>query len=136
MSRIVASLALLIGLLLVLQGILGIGVPGMFLRILRFIQTPPLIYLAAITRLVFGVVLFRAATGSRLPKFLRLFGFMFVMGGLFTPFVGTRFAHFILDWWSASGPALVRVFAGVSLVLGILVLYAVVPVRRDSSISQ
>ena len=131
-----ALLALLIGLLLVGQGILGIAAPGMFLRTLRFIQTPPVIYLAAVIRVVFGVVLFSAASGSRAPKFLYVFGVIIVIGGLLTPFVGIRFAHFILDWWSAAGPALVRVFAGVSLALGIFVVYAVAPDRRNSSMSQ
>ncbi|MBA3834096.1 MAG: hypothetical protein H0X34_19840 [Chthoniobacterales bacterium] len=93
------------------------------MRILRFIQMPPVIYLAAIIRVVFGVVLIRAAPASRAPKFLRVFGFIIIIGGLLTPFVGVRFAHVIFDWWSG-GPGLVRVFAGVSLALGVLLLYA------------
>jgi hypothetical protein len=131
-----ALLALLIGLLLIVQGILGIAAPGVFLRTLRLIQTPPMIYLAAVIRVVFGVVLFAAAAGSRAPKFLHVFGFIIVIGGLLTPFVGIRFAHFILDWWSAAGPALVRVFAGISLAVGIFVVYAVAPDRGNSSMSQ
>lgn len=117
-------LPLLIGLILVVQGILGVAAPELFVRTLRFIQTPPVIYLAAIIRVVFGVVLVRAAPGSRAPGFLRVFGFIIIIGGLLTPFVGVRFAHLIFDWWSAGGPGLVRVFAGVSLTLGVLVLYA------------
>lgn len=133
--RITALLALLIGLILVAQGILGIAAPGVFLKTLRFITAPPMIYLAAVIRVVFGVVLVRAASGSRAPLFLRVFGVIIVIGGLLTPFLGIQFAHFILDWWSAAGPALVRVFAAVSLALGILVVYAVAPSRRDSAMS-
>jgi hypothetical protein len=122
--RIVARLALLIGLLLVVQGILGIAAPDVFVRTLRFIQTPPVIYVAAVIRVVFGVVLVCAAPGSRLPMFLRVFGSIIIIGGLLTPFVGVRFAHLILAWWTSGGPPLVRVFAGVSLVLGIFTAYA------------
>jgi FtsH-binding integral membrane protein len=133
--RLSALLALLIGLLLVVQGILGLIAPDVFLSTTRFIQTPPVMYVAAILRVVFGVVLVRAAPGSRATEFLRVFGFIIVIGGLLTPFVGVWASQHILGWWSASGPALVRVFAGVSLALGILVVYAVAPHRRSSSMS-
>lgn len=98
-----ATLALVIGALLVLQGILGIAAPDLFLKTLRFIQTPPVIYLAAVVRVAFGVVLLRAAPVSRAPTFLRVFGLLIVIGGLLTPFLGVWAAHVILDWWSEAG---------------------------------
>jgi hypothetical protein len=131
----VALLALLIGLLLIVQGILGIVAPDVFVSTIRFFQTPPVMYVAAVLRVVFGVVLVCAASGSRAPRFLRIFGFVIVIGGLLTPFVGVWASQHILDWWSASGPALVRVFAGVSLTLGLLIVYAVAPHRSGSSMS-
>ena len=88
-------------------------------------------YLAAVLRVVFGVVLVRAAPASRTRKFLRVFGFIIIAGGVLTPFIGVWAAQHILGWWSAGGPALVRVFAGVSLVLGVLIIYAVGAKRRD-----
>jgi hypothetical protein len=118
------------GVLLVVQGILGLAAPDVFLITIRFIQTPPVMYLAAALRVVIGVVLVRAAPGSRAPKFLRVFGFLIIIGGLLTPFVGFWAAQHILGWWSAGGSVVVRVFAGVSLVLGILILYAVARERR------
>ena len=71
-----ALLTLLIGLLLVVQGLVGLAAPDMFVSSIRFIQTPPVVYLAAVLRVVFGIVLVRAAPSSRLPKFLRVFGFI------------------------------------------------------------
>ena len=53
-----------------------------------------------------------------------------VIGGLLTPFAGARMADVILDRWSAGGPALVRVWAGVALALGVFIVYAVAPRRR------
>src|SRR5450755_1089150 len=133
--RTLRILALLVGVLLVVQGILGLAAPDVFVGTIRFIQTPPVMYLAAAVRVVIGVVLVRAAPGSRAPKFLRVFGFIIIIGGLLTPFVGFWAAQHILGWWSASGSALVRVFAGVSLVLGLLIVYAVAPHRRGTSTS-
>jgi uncharacterized protein YjeT (DUF2065 family) len=133
--RMSSLLALLIGLLLVVQGILGLVAPDLFVGSIRFIQTPPVMYVAAVLRVVFGVGLVCAASGSRAPKFLRVLGFIIVIGGLLTPFVGVWASEHILGWWSTSGPALVRVFAGISLSLGLLIVYAVAPRRGGSSMS-
>jgi hypothetical protein len=111
----------------------GIAAPDAFVSSSRFIQTPPVVYVAAVLRVVFGVVLVRVAAGSRAPKFLRVLGFIIVIGGLLTPLVGVWAAQHILGWWSAGGPALVRVFAGVSLALGVLIIHAAAHDRRGSS---
>ena len=62
-------LVALIGMLLIVQGIRGIAASAIFIRVVHFFQTLPVIYLAAV---------------------LRVFGFIVVIGGLLTPFVGTR----------------------------------------------
>ena len=124
-SRKARLLALFIGLLLVGQGLTGIAAPVVFFNAVHFMQTPPVIYLAAVVRVAFGLVLVRAAPGSRAPRFLRVLGFIMLIGGLLTPFVGVWAAQHILGWWSAGGPPLLRLFGGVSLALGALVVYAV-----------
>ena len=129
-SRRVRLLALLIGVLLIVQGLVGLAAPDVFLSMIRFMQKPPVIYVAAVLRVAFGIVLVGAAPGSRAPRFLRVFGFIIIIGGLLTPFVGVWIAQHILGWWTSGGPAVVRVFAGVSLALGILVAYAVAHRRR------
>ena len=52
-----------------MEGIRGLAASAIFIRVVHFFQTLPAIYLAAI---------------------LRVFGFIVVLGGLITPFVGTR----------------------------------------------
>ena len=61
----------------------------------------------------------------------KAFGFIIIIGGLLTPFVGFWAAQHILGWWSSGGSSVVRVFAGVSLALGILIVYAVARERRS-----
>ena len=122
--------ALLIGLLIVAQGIVGLAVPDIFVSIVSMFQTLPMIYLAAVIRVIFGVVLFRAAPASRAPKGLRLLGVLIFIGGVLTPFIGVQFAHIILGWWSEGGAAVVRMWAGVALAIGAFILYATVPNRR------
>lgn len=67
--RIVILVAALIALLLIVQGTLGLAAPTIFVQVIHFFQTPPVIYLAAALRIAIGVILICAAPGSRLPTF-------------------------------------------------------------------
>ena len=127
---IVKFVALFIGLFVVSITMLGIAAPAIFLDAARFFQVTLVIYLAAVVRVVIGVVFIRAAPASRFPKVLRVLGVLIVIAGLITPFVGVQLAQLILEWWSAGGPALVRACAAVGLALGILIVYAFAPNRR------
>lgn len=117
--------ALFIGLVILLQGVLGLAMPEAFVGIVQAFQTPPVVYLAAVIRVVFGVVLFLAAPASRMPVALRILGAAIVLGGLLTPLFGMQFSELVLGWWAHGGGALVRVWAAVSLVIGLFITYAV-----------
>ncbi len=123
-----AIAALSIGLLIVAQGVVGLAVPDLFVRIVRTFQEPPVIYAAAVIRFVFGVVLFRAAPSSRTPMMLRSLGLLIALGGLLTPIIGIPFARVVLAWWS--DPVIVRLWAAAALGLGILIVYSTAPGRR------
>lgn len=129
MTNPTRHLAFVIGVLVTVQGLFGLAAPGSFLELVSFIQTPPVIYLAAVVRVLFGLVLFLAARGSRAPLPLRVLGIAIVIGGLLTPFFGDRIADVILGSWRAGGPATVRAWALFSLALGAFILYAVTPGR-------
>lgn len=130
-SRVIPVIALVIGVLLIIQGLLGIVAPDAFVKVVRLFQSPPMLYVAAALRIAIGIVLICAVGGSRVPMFLSIFGVLVVIGGVLTPFVGVQFAHTILGLWSSQGPGLVRLFALVSLALGLLTSYAVSPARRS-----
>ena len=115
--------ATIIGLLIIAQGIVGLVVPEFFLRLIQSIQTPPIIYFAAIVRIAFGAVLVLAAPLSRAPIALRILGALIVLGGAMTPFFGVRLADIILGWWS-QGPGIIRAWATAALVLGVFIVYA------------
>lgn len=128
----VGIFALCIAMLLIVQGVVGLVLPDAFVGVVRFMQTPPAIYAAAVIRVAVGCVLFAASFASRMPVFLRIFGALVVLGGLMTPVWGNAFAAIILGWWESQGPALVRLFAAVSLALGFLVGYAVIPKPQNA----
>ena len=131
-ARPIPVLAFVVGVLLIIQGLLGILAPDAFVGVVRLFQSPSMIYMAAVLRIAIGIVLLCAVTGSRLPMFLRIFGVLVVSGGVLTPFIGVQFAHIILALWSSRGSGLVRLFALVSLTLGLLTSYAVSPTRRNA----
>jgi len=130
--RLIPVLAFGVSVLLIIQGLLGILAPDVFVGVIRLFQSPPMIYVAAALRIAIGIVLLCAVTGSRFPMFLRIFGVLVLIGGLLTSFIGVQFAHTILALWSSRGPWLVRLFALASLALGLMALYAVFPKRRST----
>lgn len=123
-SRVAAAV---IGAMILLQGLVGLAVPEVFTGVVRAMQVPPAIYVAAVIRIAFGLVLVLASHDSRQPWALRGIGSVILLGGLITPFYGPEFAKVILGWWSEGGPAVVRAWAAGALVLGAFILYAVRP---------
>ncbi len=117
--------ALVIGLLILVQGLAGLASPDTFVAAVRMFQEPPVIYFAAVVRVAFGVVLVLAAPVSRFPRLLRGLGVLIVVGGALTPVVGLQFAQVVLGWWSSGGAWVVRAWAAVALLLGAFILFAV-----------
>jgi hypothetical protein len=122
--------ARLVGLFIIAMGILGVVAPYGLLGAVQSILTPLGLYLVAALRVVFGVILVLVAPSSRAPKALRLIGFIILVAGLVTPFFGVDRARAMLDWWMARGPAFMRLWAGLGVAFGVLVVYAVAPHRR------
>jgi len=114
------------------QGVLGLASPAMLAGVVGTIQVSPVIYVAAVFRVLFGIVLVLAAPASRAPKSLRALGAWLFLVGLLTPFVGLQFAHWVLALWSEGGSTVVRLWAGVVLLVGAFIVYANIPVRRTT----
>ena len=108
-------------------GALGVVSPDRLLGVVRRFQSPTGLYAAAAIRLVFGVALFLAAPTSRAPEIVRVLGVFIIVAGLITPFFGVERFRRIVEWWSALGPVVVRIWAASTLVLGLWLAYAVVP---------
>ena len=118
-------LGLLVALFIALIGLTGIFAPNRLLTISQSSVTPIGIYVAAALRIGIGLVLVRVASSSRAPKVLFAFGVIAVIAGLVTLFLGIERAQALLEWWSAQGPAFIRLWAGLPLVLGGFIAYAI-----------
>jgi uncharacterized membrane protein YidH (DUF202 family) len=119
--------ALVICLLLSAMGALGVASPSRLLAVVRRFQTPTGLFFVAAIRIVLGLALLFTAPTSRAPELIRILGVVIIVMGIITPFFGLERFRRLLDWWSAQGPAFVRVWAIVALALGLALAYAIVP---------
>ena len=126
------SLALLAGLFMVAIGVVGIITPASLVTLGQFSVTPIGLYVVAALRVCIGLVLVGVSPVSRTPKTLRVFGIIAVVAGLTTPLVGADRAAAILHWWSAQGPAFLRLWAGLPVAFGGFILYVVLAGRRTA----
>ena len=123
----IRALALGVGFIILVQGLLGLSLPDPFVGLVGSFQAPPVLYIAGVLRMAFGAILFLAAPHSRMPIALRVLGTILFVGGLLTPVIGIAFADSILAWWKAGGPAIVRMWAAVAFLLGGFIIYALQP---------
>ena len=108
-------------------GVLGLVSPSKLLRLEEYSRRPPVRYVASAIRLLMGAALFFAAPASRAPGVLHTLGVFIFVAGLVTLFFGPERFRRLVDWWSAHGPAVARIWAALALVLGVYLAYALVP---------
>ena len=123
-------LARILGVFVAAVGLLGVVAPDRLQAVSRYSDTSLGLTVVGTFRIVFGIVLVLAARGSRGPAWLRFVGFIAVVAGVLTLFIGVDGAHAILDWWSSQGPVLMRLWPGLALVIGFSVANAAAPAYR------
>jgi hypothetical protein len=126
----VKSLALVVGALIALAGLLLIIFPG----IVPWLAVHPVTLLelvaSAIVRIAIGILFISAARTARIPWLLQLLGGIAIFAGIATVFLGVDRARAITEWMSQQGAGEVRVFGLLPLVLGALVIYGCGSMRR------
>jgi hypothetical protein len=113
-------------------GLVGVAAPAVLLELARSLIVPPALYGVAVVRVAFGVLLILVATGSRLPRTLRLVGAFIVVAGLLTPFLGAIRIDEALTWFSANRTTLFRLLALLPILAGAFLVYAINPSRGRS----
>ena len=126
-------LAIVIGLLVAVVGLVGVVAPSYILEIGRSLLTPMSLYGVAASRIGFGVVLWLVAANSRLPTALRVIGIVIILAGVFTLFLGVERSGAILDWWSDRGSLFMRVSLAAPLVMGLFIVYALTSRRHAAA---
>ena len=108
-------------------GAIAVFWPDTFIEVGRSLSTPTGLLAAAALRVVFGAALLMAASLSRAPNMLRLFGAVILIAGLATPLFGVELATRLLTAASAEGGAWLRIFGTVAIALGASFVWALSP---------
>jgi len=116
---------LLVALFMIVLGVTGIILPHRLLSIAEFTVTAAGLYVTAAVRLVIGIILLVAASRSRFPKVLYVFGALAIVGGFATLFLSVEQARAIADWASSRAAIVVRLFGLFALALGSFIAYAI-----------
>ena len=124
------ALGLLVALFIIAIGVIALVAPYGLLSMAPHMVTPTGLYIAAALRIAMGLVLLSAASASRMPKTLRVFGIVALIAGVATPLLGVDRAHAIANWWSNQGAGAIRAFGLLALAVGGLITYALVGERR------
>jgi len=122
MSVIVTLFGAAIGAL----GILGLIRPATLIGFISAAwQSRAGLYLAIILRLVLGVALIGAASGSRFPDALGILGIISIVAALVAPSLGFERLRAFVQWWIARPLGFIRAWALIAAVFGAFLVYAV-----------
>ena len=117
-------LGLTIGLLMICVGVIGVVAPGYYVTGGEYMLTTNRLYIIAAIRITMGVVLLLAASASRLPTTIRVFGVIALVSGVSTPFIGVERARAVFSWASSFGSGVLRLWGVVALLIGVVISFA------------
>ena len=123
------TIAFLLSLFVAAMGALGVVSPPMLLSTVRRLTSPAGVYAVSALRMIMGSALYLSAPASRIPKAVRALGDITFASGIIAPFFGPERFRRLLEWWSVQGTPFIRVWAFVAVVSGLLLAWAVAPVR-------
>ncbi|MCM3880125.1 MAG: hypothetical protein ND807_08465, partial [Vicinamibacterales bacterium] len=118
-------LALLVGVIIAVVGLVGIVYPALLVALFRNSVTPPALYGVAVIRVVMGSVFIRVSRVARAPRLLRAIGAIVIVAGVATPLLGADRAHAMMSWGVAQGPVFIRLVGGLAVLLAAVLIRAI-----------
>jgi hypothetical protein len=115
---------MLLGILVAAIGGLGIVYPAALMRFVATWQSPPRLYVAALMRLLFGIVLIVAAPSCRASGIVRAIGILAVIAVIVFFLLGTERSRSIIRWWSNRSTWFTRLWAAIAMGFGVFLIYA------------
>ena len=123
---------LVVGFTLVV-GVVGLVSPDYGTMVRRaYFAAPLTLYTAAALRIVMGLVVILAASGSRAPRTMRVLGAVMVVQGLTATALGAEHARTVLEFETRQGHAILRLGAAAALAAGVFMGFALTG-RRPAS---
>jgi hypothetical protein len=131
--KLAKLLATVMAALIAAIGVVGVAFPSVLLEFGQSLQTPGALLVAAVIRIIFGAVLVWVASAARMPRTLRVIGFLVIVAGVLTPLFGVERFQAILSWLSSQGPLFMRAWASTAVIFGLFVAYVVNSPRRTAA---
>ena len=125
-------IALLIAALMILLGLTGVLWPEGLMEFAKYTFTSTGIYVAAIVRIAFGILLLVAAKATRTPKTVRVIALILLVAGVATALISVERAQLLRDWWLGRGPDAIRIAACIPLAIGFFVAGATLTKSRTA----
>ena len=117
------TVALILSILVAVLGGWGFVSPQKLADLTRRFLTPGGLFLAAVIRILFGLVFVFAAPHSRAPELVRVIGVISRVAGVMTPLLRVDQHRKILGWWVDGG----RSSRGSGRRVGLVLAYTVLP---------
>ena len=109
------------------MGVLGLASPARMVSFVSLWESKTGLWVAFIVRLAFGISLWLVAPASRAPTVLQVLAVVSVVSALVLPLLGVSRFKSMLSWWSSQSPGFMRILSAVALVVGVFILWSVVP---------
>lgn len=122
--------------MIVAVGVFAIAAPSALLESGRSLLTPTALYAVAAIRVMFGALLLSVATGSRMPRTLRVIAVVIIIAGLLTPLFGFERSLAMIAWLSSQGLPIFRMAAGFLVIIGLFIVYVVNAPRRNDAMTK
>ena len=114
-------LLILCAALMIAFGLTGVFWPEGLMNLAAYSFTKSGAYVVAAIRILLGTLLFACAGASRMPKTVRVIGFVIFTVGIVGVLISHEPAQRLSEWFVAKGPDGFRIAACLPLVVGILV---------------
>ena len=127
------TIAFIFSLCIAIFGAVCILAPSVPLWIAQHFVTSGAFYVIATVRVAFGFLLISVASVSRVPKTLRILGYLVLIAGIATALTGLvaiERARAIVEWWLQQGSGVVRLTGVLVMIFGGFIAYACAPARR------
>lgn len=114
-----------IGILFIALGIIFIVRPLLVRKIIDFAKVGKRIYIGGVVRLMIGALLLVATPRALVPAIPGIIGALMVVSGILVFVLGFPRMFAMLDWFYALPENRMRFLPGITVLLGILLIYSV-----------
>lgn len=116
---------MVVGFLILIIGLAVLVAPSVLKKTLKIFLEKKWLPAASIIRIVIGVLFLFAAPETKAPQFIFVLGIIFILAGIILPFIGAKRIERFAEWWLKSSDLIIRLWAILAIIFGILIIRAV-----------